>query len=109
MKEHRRVERDALAEAAVSRAAILDVQSLSDAAAVKDAAKAFNREVVSIPDYLHYHPQIVLDALNLIKKICSDLIDHHGQSPKDPTHPVCILTDHDSPSAYTSAYMFMRM
>lgn len=103
MEQPRRVERDALAEAAVLRASVLSVQSPSDAAAVKDAAKAFNREVVSIPDYLHYHPQYVLDALTVIKKICSDLIDHGGKSPKDATQPVCILIDQNHPSAHNSA------
>lgn len=91
MQQDRPVEYDALAEAAMSRARMATASGASTRKAmseVKDAVKAFNREIVSIPDYLHYHPQYILDALLIIQKICVDLITYRGKSPKDVTEPV---------------------
>eukprot|EP00892_Ulva_mutabilis_P005820 jgi/Ulvmu1/360/UM001_0366.1 len=90
MQQSRIVNRDALAEAAATRASVAPIASSHTTPAVKDAVKAFNREIVSIPDYLHYRPQFILDGLNLIRRICSDLITHGGKSPKNLTQPLKI-------------------
>ena len=89
MEPSRSVEREALAQAALTRVTVAPVPSTRATPVVKDAVKAFNREIVSIPDYLHYRPQAILEALQLISRVSRDLVTYGGKSPKNLTQPVC--------------------
>lgn len=76
-------------QAACDRAQWLPPQTSVSATRVKEAVKAFNSQVIAIPDYMHTHPSLILDALHVLEKILTDLIQHSGRSPKDPSKPVC--------------------
>lgn len=43
---------------------------------------------MQVPDYLHHHPQHVLDALLLLERLLSDVTQHGGHAPGDPATPV---------------------
>ena len=55
---------------------------------IEEVAREFNRELGLVGDYLHQHPQHVLDAVKLIHQIVSDLNRHGGSKPNDSTQPV---------------------
>eukprot|EP00892_Ulva_mutabilis_P005808 jgi/Ulvmu1/359/UM001_0365.1 len=98
----------AAARAAAAAAAPAPVQT--DVAVVR-AMRAFGVEVTAMQDYLHYHPQKILDALRLLHSTADILVHNQGDNPKGSGQPFQIKATlfsertHGVPHSYPALLM----
>ena len=97
--------RKAAAAAAAARAAAAATTAAAAAPppieadpAVLQAMRAFGVEVTAMQDYLHFHPQKILDALRLLHSTTDILIQNQATNPNGAALPVRALLHHN-PSA----------